>query len=375
MSKRAALAVTALVLLLLWGQAPQERATPGQAEPLAVASASRACTSFCLDNDGRPVFGSNYDNRIWEGQLFVNKRNVAKIGWEAGTSGEYAQWVSRYGSVTFNLIGYQLAWAGMNEAGLVISTMALNRTENPPADQRPPLLSSFWLQYQLDNCSTIAEVIATDSVVRISDSVDHYLVCDATGECAVIEFLDGEMVCHSGQDLPVEALTNNTYAESLRRWKRPRLLKWLARWFNPRPPGDSLVRFETAANRVAGFLPGGAQGAVDYAFETLDAVSSSATQWSIVFDMDNREVHFRTKSNALLRHLHFEALDFSCRTAVRLMDVHAELWGEVSDDLVEHSHESNLAYLTQGLRRWGVHLPQERIDAWARHVDSFHCME
>ncbi len=40
--------------------------------------AGRACTSFCLDNGGRAVFGSNYDNDIWEGLVFVNKRGVSK---------------------------------------------------------------------------------------------------------------------------------------------------------------------------------------------------------------------------------------------------------------------------------------------------------
>jgi penicillin V acylase-like amidase (Ntn superfamily) len=188
-------------------------------------NASQACSSFCLDNGDHCVFGANQDNRIDIGLLFINKRNVLKTAWDPGTTGKYARWISRYGSVTVVHAGYQMAWAGLNEAGLMISTMALGETQNPPPDERPPLVSSFWAQYQLDNHSTIEEVIASDSLVRINDTVDHYLVCDGTGDCATIEFLEGKMVSHSVESLPVKALTNSTYQEALSYWEEGGLIK------------------------------------------------------------------------------------------------------------------------------------------------------
>ena len=114
-------------------------------------AANQACSSFCLDNGDHCVFGANQDNQIDIGQIFVNKRNVLKTAWDPSTMGEFARWISRYGSVTIVHAGYQMAWAGMNEVGLMISTMALGATQNPPQDERPPLASSFWAQYQLDN--------------------------------------------------------------------------------------------------------------------------------------------------------------------------------------------------------------------------------
>ena len=41
------------------------------------------CTSFCLDNNGYAVFGTNYDHgkNIYEGLIFVNKRNISKSYW------------------------------------------------------------------------------------------------------------------------------------------------------------------------------------------------------------------------------------------------------------------------------------------------------
>ncbi len=58
---------------------------------------------------------------------------------------------------------------------------------NGEADERPALHSPHWMQYMLDNCSSVKEVVAADSQVRIFETVDHYLVADRTGDCAVIE--------------------------------------------------------------------------------------------------------------------------------------------------------------------------------------------
>jgi penicillin V acylase-like amidase (Ntn superfamily) len=181
---------------------------------------NQACSSFCLDNGDHCVFGANQDNQIDIGLIFVNKRNVLKTAWDPSTTGEFTRWISKYGSVTVVHAGYQMAWAGLNEAGLMISTMALGATQNPSPDERPPLASSFWAQYQLDNHSSIEEVIASDLLVRINDTVDHYLICDRTGDCATIEFLDGKLVAHTGEMLPVKALTNSTYQEAVDYWEQ-----------------------------------------------------------------------------------------------------------------------------------------------------------
>ncbi|HUU18194.1 MAG TPA: hypothetical protein VMW72_13680 [Sedimentisphaerales bacterium] len=97
---------------------------------LLTSQISFSCTSFVLKVNKTLLFGSNYDNDIWPGLLYVNKKNVKKMGWEPGTTGEIAEWVSEYGSVTFNVAGYQLAWAGMNEKGLVNTERSLRRIQD-----------------------------------------------------------------------------------------------------------------------------------------------------------------------------------------------------------------------------------------------------
>ena len=74
---------------------------------------ARACTTFCLKNNGEVLFGKNYDWMISDGLVFVNKRGVGKIsGAEDRTNP--AKWVSKYGSVTFNQYGRENPSGGMN---------------------------------------------------------------------------------------------------------------------------------------------------------------------------------------------------------------------------------------------------------------------
>jgi len=346
---------------------------------LLSSRAAMACTSFVLDNNDFAVFGANFDFRIHEGLLFINKRNVTKTAFfTCSTTGEYAQWTSKYGSVTFNVVGYQFAQAGMNEAGLVISTMALDITENPPPDERPPLEQGLWVQYQLDNASTIQEVIASDSVVRIAtDNNEHYLVSDRTGSSAVIEFIEGKMVVHTDESMPVKALTNNTYEESIDSWKKSRpwmFWKSLERRFWR----SSLTRFEIAAYRVKSFNENGKDKAVDYAFDTLektrDEAESNPTQWSMVFDTENLKIHFHTKTNPEIRSITLTMLDFSCTTPVRMLDIHQDLSGDISNDFMPYSHEMSLNHSLRYFEKWGlVDISPDTIRALTEHLGSFEC--
>jgi len=328
------------------------------------------CTSFCLDADDHCVFGTNMDNSLESGYLFVNKRHVLKTTWDPSASAEYARWISRYGSVTVNFVSYQMVWSGMNEAGLMISTMSLNKSQGPNPDERLPFQSPFWMQYQLDTHSTVEQVIASGSSIRLPESqVDHYLVCDRTGACAVIEFLEGRKVHYSGESLLVKVLTNSTYEISLQ--ARDEIHQGGGEGY-----GNSIWRFVTAADRLAQFAPSNAEEAVEYVFDTLATVSREDTVWSFVYDPANLSVYFRSNNNSRIRNLNFADLDFSCRTPVRLLDVHANVSGDISDDLVDYSHAVSYAHGIIFFTQYeGFSMPPLLVDTLLRGVESFPCQE
>ena len=236
----------------------------------------RACTSFCLETPDGIYYATNLDLMIGDGHLFVNRRGIAKEGYRASAKGEVARCVSRYGSVTFNLVGRELPWGGMNEAGLVMSSMQLNASRCPEPDERPPLSEAYLVQYILDTCSNVQEAIAAASVVRLAQSecASHYLLADESGDCAAFEFLDGEFVCFNGETLPVSALANATYASGV---------TFIEKGIVPADnPGASVERVAAAAYMADRFDPDGGVSPVDYSLKVLTETVVAPKKWLLL---------------------------------------------------------------------------------------------
>jgi penicillin V acylase-like amidase (Ntn superfamily) len=317
-----------------------------------------SCTSFCLDNNGYAIFGANYDHgQIHEGLIFTNKRGVSKSYWEIDLVSEHAQWTSKYGSVTFNLVMNQFAWGGMNEVGLVIGTMELAGGRSPAPDKRPWIYANYWVQYILDNFATVEEVIASRSMIRIKDYVDHYLVCDRAGNCVAVEFLAGEEIYHTGECLPVKVLANNTYEESIDAWERYRSQEPNHRQNINQYP--MLLRFVLAAERVSEFVPTDSESAIDYAFDVLDEISGqkvngSPTHWSIVYDTENLKIAFRTSTHSAVRRISFRGLDFSRSTPIKMLDIHDALSGDITDKMKDYSLSIHREHAMRAGKKWGA---------------------
>ena len=336
------------------------------------ANLAVACTTFCFMNNGEWIYGRNYDWYTEHCLIMVNKRGVAKT---AITQDNPAQWVSRYGSVTFNQYGREFPLGGMNEAGLVVEMMWLDQTEYPEPDSRKGLSVLQWIQYQLDNFSTVDEVIGTNDAVRITQRSAplHFLVCDRTGKAAVIEFLRGEMVKDTGSDLPVSALANSTYASSLRLYgafdgenKEPFL-----------SANISLKRFIWAARGIEQWGPETGVSPVDHAFSILDKVTVDFTMLSIVYDVRENRVYYHCQSNPDIRVIECNEFDYSCDTPVKMLDIVAGKAGNVTDKFVDYTYEANYDLInksysdTEFLRG----TPDSLRQVVARYPEDQHCHE
>jgi choloylglycine hydrolase len=291
---------------------------------LLAAVTAFPCTTFVLKGPGRIYFGRNLDWSWEDGLVIVNPREVQKTALVA-RSHSPAKWTSKYGSVTFNQFGQEKPFGGMNEVGLVVEQMMLSESQYPVGDSRPEIDMLQWIQYQLDTCSNVAEVVATDGKIRVEQPTVpariHYLVCDAAGDCATIEFLGGKMVCHRGQALTYPALANSTYEQSVT-YARTNAVP--AGSSEPLRDPQSLPRFACAASRAAGFRPRTPEKDIAYAFETLEQVrQGKSTVWQIVYDISARRIYFRTASNPQERTLELKSLDFAHTRMAKFADIRA----------------------------------------------------
>jgi choloylglycine hydrolase len=301
--------------------------------------------------------------------IFTNKRGVKKTYWDTTVNNPHAEWTSKHGSVSINLVMNQLSWGGMNEAGLVISTMELVGSRSPFPDKRPWIYSNYWVQYVLDNFATVEEVISSQEQIRIQEYVDHYLVCDKAGNCVAIEFLDGQEIYHTGDDLPVKALANNAYLESIRAYKSQQTEAMVRAFDDPK-----LRRFIRVAERVEEYQPNTKISAIDYAFNVLDEVcgqkmSGSPTHWSIVYDTKNLQILLRTREHTEIRWLNFSELDFSRNTPVKMLDIHENVSGNIVAELLDYSSEYALAHALHAGMKWGSN--PRMIEKDVKYMEQF----
>jgi penicillin V acylase-like amidase (Ntn superfamily) len=329
-----------------------------------------ACSSIAIDNRGQYILGGNYDLPD-PGMVFILKRGLVKTGFNAGTTGVHAQWTSKFASVVFSLLGYQHAWAGMNEAGLAFSTMRLEATENPPPDHRPPL-DWLWPQYLLDTCERVEDIAAIEPRVRIS-TVDHFLVADRFGGVAVVEILNGRMVVHTNDSLCAKVLTNSVFTASCDTWE---MMKPIG---SCESLGNSYDRFCLGADLLAGFTGATTGGAIEFAFETLREMYRGPlrrhTNWSIVFDVTNLRAYFRTTRNREIRWVDLEAFDLRCGRPAMMLDIDADLSGDISEAFAEFDSVINREFMEDCYRRNNIAYDPADMDWVLRYIESYPCVQ
>jgi penicillin V acylase-like amidase (Ntn superfamily) len=302
---------------------------------VGLCAQSYGCTSVCLDKKGRLILGNNLDWFCGYGLVVVNKRNVTKRGfWYANTAGW--KWTSRYGSITVNAEGREFPVRGMNEAGLAIVEMTLPQTQFPTPDSRPVLSTLQWIQYQLDNNATVGQVFASDSLIRIdpTDGPSHFLLCDATGAIACIEWLQGKMVWYTGSGLPIPALANSTYESCIANGD------------------DPSGRFKKVADMLAAYDTAAAVDGVSYVFSILQNVANEYiwpffTQWRVVYDVRAMRFYYMTKTNSQIRYVDFKDFDFSCQTPVEVLDINSADTGNVRSAFTSYTAAINSDIVTR----------------------------
>ncbi|MEU2610025.1 carcinine hydrolase/isopenicillin-N N-acyltransferase family protein [Micromonospora sp. NPDC007271] len=172
-----------------------------------------------------------------------------------------------------------LPFDGMNERGLAVGLAADDGATARPVPGRPTVGSVRILRLVLDEAATVDEAIGVFERYNLDFDGGpplHYLLADATGASAVVEFVDGAMRAEKGRGT-WQALTNvpavGVADRDLRRDHRYGLL------------AEALDQ---------------AGGAVDApsALRLLNSVRQAHTRWSVVYGLTTGEVRLVTAGGA-----------------------------------------------------------------------------
>jgi penicillin V acylase-like amidase (Ntn superfamily) len=188
---------------------------------------SDACTRVLWNDNGYAVMvGRSMDwPESTEPVLTLLPRGMARDGGKAGpdivVAENPAQWTSKYGSLITSIYGIGSA-DGINEAGLAMHMLYLNATDFGPRDtSKGGLQAGLWGQYLLDNAATVAEAVKLMEDIQVvmveangHRANVHLAIEDASGDSAIIEYIDGKPVIHHGREFTV--MTNDpVYEEQL----------------------------------------------------------------------------------------------------------------------------------------------------------------
>ena len=163
-----------------------------------------SCTTFQIHHEGGSSVGYSFAFQSGSGMVLINPRGLLKKAF-VSPADTAASWTSRFGSVTFNQIGREFPYCGMNEKRLVITEMALDGTGYPSGDERPAVNELQWIQYHLDTCADLDQVLSSCRRIRVAAVASklHYMVCDAAGNCASISYRAGKLeITEMASDAP-----------------------------------------------------------------------------------------------------------------------------------------------------------------------------
>lgn len=310
-----------------------------------------SCSTFLLKHESDLIAGHNLDDSYQvSGAVIINKRNVFKKGitWKELSTSEKEtspkpEWISKWGSVSFNTRGRDFADGGMNEKGLIIWEMSLRGTKFIQDESKPKLFMMQWMQYQIDNHESVEQVIKSALDIVLDGWQWHFFTADREGNCAAIEFINGKIVIHTGDDMPVKVLCNALYSYEL---------KTLGRYegFGGKRPvameKRKEPRFLHAAQMIKDYDPTVSGNIINYGFDILDQLDSGGyNQWQIIIDMKNLHVYIRTNQSREIRHFSLNAFELSCDNPVKMIDIHADLSGNITNDFVDYTFELNKKFV------------------------------
>lgn len=323
------------------------------------APVAEACTRVTyLGPDGRNLTGRSMD---WSlpmlSNLWVMPRGMKRDGAAGPRS---LEWTSTYGSVV--VTGYDISTVdGMNEKGLVANMLWLLASGYPKDDGTTPRMSlSVWAQFFLDNFATVAEAVdylkahPFDTVTKdVPDqpgklTTVHLSLSDASGDSAILEWIDGKLQIHHGRDNRV--MTNDPpYPE-----QQAIAAYW--RGLNPREslPGstraaDRFVRAGTYVDMVeqrddpriaaAAVFSVVRNASVPFGVSIPNAPNLSTTRWRTVADQKALVYYVESALSPNTFWVDLSKLDFAEGAPVRKLDLGVDMTklhaGEVSGDFVE----------------------------------------
>ncbi len=179
-----------------------------------------------------------------------------------------------------------LPFDGLNEQGLVVGMAAVPDGGMAPDATKPTIGSLGLIRELLDHAANVEQALAIVERYNVDMTGGpplHYLLADAGGHAALVEFANGELVVlKNEQPGPGEQA-----GSVLQPWH-------LATNFLVSQAGDNIQgqcpRYDRLQQRLSSGEPLAAQDALDLLMNVAQHGPNSGTQWSVVYQISTLEI-------------------------------------------------------------------------------------
>ncbi|MCC5815848.1 MAG: linear amide C-N hydrolase [Leptospira sp.] len=349
-----------------------------------------ACTTMVFGKESK-LLAQNYDFYYGHGEVIYQPKGISKTGLNEAIH-KKIRWTSKYATITFNQFARELPTSGMNEKGLSISLLWNLDGKYPLSDPTKEYTISElqWIQYQLDNYDSTELVIQNLNRLKIAKAhADlHYSICDAKRDCRILEFLDGKPVVHPEREIPIFALTNNSYENSIQYYQKLNL----GDSKNLPKDKESLAAFSRAAffvqneirdyqdlesNQYESVFEYLKKASLDYTFGDMwnwlvRGQPPSVTVWSVVFDPSQKTIAYRTKDNPKTRIISFSEFTNSCKEGALSMDMEKGE-GMVRKHFSPYREEANRRIVELSFAPLEKEFPRTEWHELIRYPNGFGC--
>ncbi len=303
---------------------------------------TEACTRVVYKGPNNTVLtGRSMDFAVEiPANLWIFPRGIKRNG-EVGKNS--IEWTSKYGSIAAS--SWDIATSdGMNEKGLVANMLWLVESQYPSFEKdgkRKGMAISLWAQYALDNFATVEEAVkefGKESFAIVSDFIPgtdkfttvHLSLSDATGDNAILEYINGKLVIH--HDPSYIVMTNDPpYLQQLaikKYWDNipgktflPGSVTASDRFVRASFFIDAIPETDNTRVAVAGVMSVIRNVSVPYGFTIEGFPNLSTTRWRVVSDQKNLVYYFETALTPNTFWVDLKNFDFSKGNEVKKLDV------------------------------------------------------
>lgn len=261
-----------------------------------------ACEALSFVDSKKDIWMSKdfmYD--FGAGRVFINQRNVQKTSFSLAW--KRAKWQSKYASVTFNQPARDFPFGGMNEKGLGMEILWHN-AEFPTDGTGHVINESQLIQYVLDMSATTEEAIDLIKSVHIKRiyAYVHYMICDTTNDCRVIEYLDGKINISEMPEDIFRHLGNENYQTELAN------LKILKQNYN----SAYIARFKEMNDRLDDSDDNIAKSIFAFYDRTNGLHENTWSKWNISYNLTQQKIWFRSYLNRDVKFIDLNDYEKEC---------------------------------------------------------------